>query len=138
MRTVAHRLALKYRVDEETGCWLWIGATARGYGQIWVDGRTQPAHRIAYELLVGPIPEGLQLDHLCRVRHCVNPEHLEPVTNRENILRGVSIVPQNAAKTHCPQNHPYDDANTYYEGPARWRRCLTCKRERQRLARVAA
>jgi hypothetical protein len=73
------------------GCWLWTGAKhALGYGQQRIDWRIVPAHRFSYELLVGPIPEGLQIDHLCRVPSCVRPSHLEPVTHRENGLRGIA------------------------------------------------
>lgn len=71
-------------------CWEWSGSVIKstGYGQVWADGTNHLAHRVVYELLIGPIPEGLQLDHLCRNRRCVNPEHLEPVTGKENIRRG--------------------------------------------------
>lgn len=80
------------RVDKDGpgGCWIWTGSVeGKGYGHPTIAGKKHPAHRLAYELLVGPVPEGLHLDHLCRVRRCVNPEHLEPVTSRENSLRGV-------------------------------------------------
>jgi HNH endonuclease len=118
-------------------CWPWTGAkTDRGYGETW-DGRVLYAHRFAYELLVGPIPDGLEPDHLCRVRHCVKaiadqhgPAHLEVVTHRENLLRGESPAAQQARRTHCPQGHPYDAENT-----SRWnghRYCLACRRERDR------
>lgn len=83
---------MRYRVEDRghtTPCWVWTGAKqSAGYGALRVDGRVVLAHRHAYEQAVGPIPAGLQLDHLCRVTDCVNPEHLEPVTNRENVLRG--------------------------------------------------
>lgn len=92
-----------------------------------VDGRTVPAHRFAYELLVRPIPPGLVLDHECRVRHCVRPDHLTPVTNRENILRGVGASARCAAQTHCPAGHPYDEANTYVR-PNGHRDCRECGR----------
>ncbi|KAB2977369.1 HNH endonuclease [Streptomyces sp. SS1-1] len=92
-----------------------------------LGGRYQMAHRVAYQEIVGPIPEGLQLDHLCRVRHCVNPAHLEPVTSRENTLRGENLVAINAAKTHCKRGHLFDAANTY-----RWRNSRIC-RECRRL-----
>lgn len=89
------------------------------------------AHRISYEMLIGPIPSGLQLDHLCRVRHCVNPQHLEPVTNRVNSLRGISLPAQNHRKTHCPQGHAYTPDNVYYHGAGnRWRICATCQKAR--------
>lgn len=118
------------------GCWVWTGARSgcKGgtrddqYGYIRVDGKALRAHRFAYEALVGPIPTGLQLDHLCRFRPCVNPAHLEPVTNRENGLRGESPAAQAARKTHCPQGHPYDATNTAsYRGK---RYCKTCNREK--------
>jgi hypothetical protein len=87
-------------------CWLWTGVTSGGYGQIRVAGRMRPTHCVAYELLVGPIPEGLELDHLCRVRNCCRVSHLEPVSHKENALRGVGCGAVNAAKTHCKQGHP--------------------------------
>ena len=105
------------------------------------------AHRFAYEMLVGPIPEGLDLDHLCRVRHCVNPNHLEPVTRSENLRRGIRprlpqndrIGDKNRAKTHCPKGHPYDEANTlmhYWKRENSMRRlCRTCHRQGTRVRR---
>lgn len=102
------------------GCWLWIGKKdALGYGFIQTQSRPHRkwgrAHRISYELLVGPIAEGLVIDHLCRVTGCVNPSHLEPVTQAENMRRGVvSIRRSETAKfiTHCPMGHEYTEANT--------------------------
>lgn len=104
------------KVDKTGTCWLWTAClNSAGYGQFWVKDRIVYAHRIAYELLVGPIPVGLELDHLCRSPACVNPAHLEPVTHKENIQRG--HVQNNGAhnknKTHCPEGHPYSKKNTY-------------------------
>lgn len=112
--------------DRSSDCWLWTRSLdGKGYASIKVDGRMQLAHRLSYTSLVGPIPKGLVLDHLCRVRRCVNPAHLEPVTDRENILRGEGFGAKNAAKTHCPQGHPYDGANTLIR-PNGNRRCRAC------------
>lgn len=118
------------KVDRSGRCWLWTAAThPDGYGKFRADGRVLVyAHRWSYESLVGPIPEGLTLDHLCRTRNCVNPEHLEPVTNRVNILRGESPTAQNARLGVCPQGHAYDEDNTSHSGGGR--RCRTCVRER--------
>jgi len=91
-------------------CWLWSAArTGAGYGVLAVAGKMLLAHRFAYELLVGPIPEGLQIDHLCRNRGCVNPAHLEPVTCQVNLLRGIN---RNRDKTHCWRGHEFTAANT--------------------------
>lgn len=121
--------------DDPDDCWLWTAHKVHdGYGKFWLDGRHVLAHRVSYEWLVGPIPDGLQIDHLCRVRHCVNPAHLEPVTQRENLLRGETILAANAAKTHCPSGHAYDDENTCVSGG--WRYCRACNRERMRAYRA--
>lgn len=102
------------------------GARTRGgYGTLSVDGRTVLAHRKAWQDRFGPVPNGLQLDHLCRNRACINPEHLEPVTRRENILRGVSFSAVNARKRHCPKGHPYTDENTYMD--RKGRQCRLCR-----------
>ena len=116
----------------ESGCWEWVGNILQsGYGQIAITHtHMELAHRFAYELLVGPIPEGLQLDHLCRVRHCVNPDHLEPVTARENVLRGNGIAAQSARQTHCIHGHPFDEGNTYLTKRG-WRQCRTCTKLRK-------
>src|SRR5687767_12328790 len=115
------------RIDRTPTCWLWTGYVApHGYGRVRYQGKQYGVHRLMYALLVGPIPEGLQLDHLCRVRHCCRPEHLEPVTGRENVLRGVTLPAANARKTRCPQGHPLDAV------AAGDRRCSTCRREQAR------
>jgi hypothetical protein len=124
------------KVEKTDGCWLWRASCfPTGYGHFRLGDRSVYAHRHAYVLLIGPIPEGLEIDHLCRVRACVNPAHLEPVTHRENILRS-PIHPHalNAAKTHCKHGHPFDDANGYLEtsGGRNHRRCRQCSRIRHR------
>ena len=110
------------------GCWRWTGTLfPNGYGAAWWAG-TRIAHRLVYQSLVGPVPDGLQLDHLCRNRACVNPSHLEPVTPAENIRRGVSQPAANARKTHCPQGHPLSGANLYVS-PDGERSCRKCRKE---------
>lgn len=117
------------------GCWLWLGKhDVLGYGHVSVGATTTGAHRRAYELLRGPIPAGLVLDHLCRVPACVNPDHLEPVTQRVNLLRAPTTFQAiNATKTHCIHGHPFDEANTYryQRRDGSWKRtCRTCARKR--------
>jgi hypothetical protein len=118
------------RGDDE--CWPWLGAITGGYGVVSPalqrDGgfKSRRVHRIIYELLIGPIPDGLVPDHLCRNRRCANPKHLEIVTNKENILRGISWSAKNAMKTHCPQGHEYSEENTYID-PSGYRQCRKCK-----------
>lgn len=115
------------KVDKTGSCWVWTAyRTARGYGRFNDGSRIVQTHRFAYELWVGPIPDGLELDHLCRNRSCVNPDHLEPVTGRENILRGVSPSAQHAAKTHCPNGHPYSGENLYVAPGRHHRQCRAC------------
>lgn len=120
------------KVDKTDDCWLWTGAlNSTGYGYIArTSNRMVPAHRIAYELLVGPIPDGLTLDHLCRVRNCVNPSHLEPVTMRENTLRGSAPPAINARRTHCVNGHEFTPENTYVGTTGR--ECRACNRLRAR------
>lgn len=130
-RTLA-RFWAKISVNDETGCWEWTASKdTRGYSKLSVDGKTVRAHRLVWELLRSPIPDGLQLDHRCRVRSCVRPEHLEPVDQRTNILRGIAPTAVNATKTECVNGHPFDEANTYLY-PDGKRDCRTCRRLRDR------
>lgn len=126
--------------EPNSGCWLWFGCLVRGYGQIHaVSGKRVKAHRLSYEVLAGPIPDGLVLDHrVCQTPCCVNPAHLEPVTPHENMLRGKAPTAHNARKTHCAKGHPYDEANTYVS--KKGRECRECHRVwgRERPERVAA
>ncbi len=130
------------KVDKTGTCWVWNGVRLNhgGYGQFRDSPTTRiVAHRFAYEMLVGPIPEGLQLDHLCRVPWCVNPAHLEPVTQLENLARGVAATrrygknqiesaAENIQKTRCPRGHQYTPENTRQRGHGR--ECRTCERVR--------
>jgi hypothetical protein len=128
-------------VDKTEGCWLWTGSpVGKGYGRIGISGHGVLVHRFAYELLVGPIPEGLTIDHVkangCTSKLCVKaiadefgPAHLEAVTPRENNLRGDCYSGVNARKTHCSRGHPYDLANTYIT-PEGFRQCRACRRYR--------
>lgn len=129
-------------------CWLWTGLiNADGYGAMRVGSRTDSTrrtistHRLSYELLVGAIPDGLEIDHLCRVHNCVNPTHLEPVTHAENMRRGIACIagPRAAgqkqrAKTHCPKGHPYSGDNVHVT-PRGSRDCRSCDRDRSTVRR---
>jgi hypothetical protein len=117
------------KVDAAGFCWEWTGSRSNGYGMFHFEGRDVRAHRWAYEFLVCPIPEGLDLDHLCRNHACVNPDHLEPVSHRTNVIRGARPR-QHAMKTHCPQGHPYDEVNTYRNpNHPSHRTCKACARK---------
>lgn len=113
-------------------CWLWAGPIdpINGYGRVYGGSRRRPAHRIVFELSGRKIPCGRQLDHLCRVRHCVNPRHLEPVTGKTNILRGLGAPAQNARKTHCPEGHPYNQVERRKSGEI-FRVCGPCKNRKR-------
>lgn len=131
MTTLVQRFKQKVSVNPDTGCWEWTACQINtGYGRIWEGGRRGKsllAHRVSYELFVGQIPDGLTLDHLCRVRHCVNPLHLEPVTGRENTLRGEGPAAVAARKTHCDSGHEFTPENTYIARNGT-RKCRTCRR----------
>lgn len=122
--------------EPNSGCWLWTGAVTKdGYGRVGVCGVNRHAHRVAYEAFIAPIPEGLTIDHLCRVRCCVNPQHMEPVSLLENIRRGdQKLKGWRARITHCPKGHPYSGQNTsivVYRGRTS-RVCIACRRANRR------
>lgn len=128
-----------------TSCWIWTGTTLRDYGQFWLNNTTKRAHRVSYEEIIGPIPDGLELDHLCRNPLCVNPLHLEAVTTSENNLRGNSPAlvsernkKRHAERTHCAHGHELTFENTYLrkaDGYVR-RDCKECGRLKMRRRRA--
>jgi hypothetical protein len=121
------------KVEKSDECWIWTAAKANGYGLFYIDGHLISSHRMSYQWEIGPIPDGMELDHLCRNRACVNPAHLEPVSRSENLRRGVGVGVYNTAKTRCPNGHLYDEANTRTTGNRR--HCRACARERARTKR---
>lgn len=142
---VRPRLEARHVKNEVTGCWEWTAGTngVSGYGTINVRGRQTLAHRASYEEYVGPIPEGRELDHLCRNRKCINPAHLDPVTSSENHRRSpLDKAGQHAKKTHCPKGHEYTPDNTWmqpqWKYPHRFARvCRTCYPERKHYKTLA-
>jgi hypothetical protein len=131
-RPPAQRFWSKVRITE--GCWYWTAGRSGGYGMFSIEGHgcgAMSAHQFSYLTFFGfnSIPEGMVLDHLCRVRHCVNPYHLEPVTRGVNTLRGETLPAVNLLKTHCPKGHPYSGRDKYQ------RNCRPCKNETERHRR---
>ena len=142
-----NRILKRVEISPWSQCWLWNGGTKDGYAQVVTKspetGRkvVRRGHRLIYEHLVGPVPDGLDLDHLCRNRECVNPAHLEPVPRGENVLRGATIAAANKAKTHCSRGHVFDESNTYVRPVTSGvgRMCRTCNkltRKRLRLSKA--
>lgn len=135
------RLIAKREIDTN-GCWLWIGSLhPNGYASTTQGSRRSRdyIHRIAYRAIIGPIPLGKELDHLCRVRHCFNPQHLEPVTRIENVRRGIGpaiLGRLNGSKTHCIRGHAFDEYNTRLR-PTGGRDCRACARLHQTEYRKA-
>ncbi len=120
--------------EPNSGCWLWMGSTAQGYGQVWLSEHKKIflAHRVSYERKNGPIKEGMVIDHLCRTRCCINPDHLEVVSQRENILRGVGATAKNITKTHCSKcGRKLEMATISRRKTKNWqvqlRRCQACR-----------
>lgn len=132
---VVSRFWAKVDRRDDDSCWPWLASTRMGYGRIFPKaGVGIAAHRFAYELLIGPIPEGLVIDHLCRNRGCMNPAHMEPVTNAENVLRGDGPTAQRARQTHCKRGHELTPDNLLKDKVGK-RRCKLCRRIRQQHLR---
>lgn len=140
--TLRERFDAKWCFDPTTGCWVWTASKhPLGYGHLMIGSRTDRtkrpgrAHRISYELYKGPIPEGLELDHLCRNTSCVNPDHLEPVTHEENMRRGLltEICRVRAARTHCVNGHSFEIHGFIRADGVRG--CRECRRQTNRLYR---
>ena len=131
-RSTPERIYDRLVPDPETGCLLWTGKTDHGYGRIKICQRLRYVHVVAWEIRNGPVPGGLELDHLCRVRACANTDHLELVARRENVLRGHALAAVNARKTHCKNDHEFTKANTYLRlrpSGRSQRECRTCRRQ---------
>jgi hypothetical protein len=148
-QTPAFRFFAKVAVSPD-GCWEWMAQRCTppvlSYGRFWFDGKSVMAHRFCYELLVGPIPDGAELDHLCRNPPCVRPDHLEPVTSLENVARAERPDPKvwanngahNRVKTHCPKDHELTPENTYIQDRGNGkvsRSCIICREERSKNRR---
>ena len=130
-KTETMRFNEKFVKGGDSSCWNWNGAKDwGGYGQFRGRKRMTTAHRWSYQTYVGPIPDGLVIDHLCRNPSCVNPKHLEAVTHRENTLRGVGPAAKNARKTHCKHGHEFNKENIYIQSGHR--SCRECGRRRVR------
>lgn len=126
---------------DDNGCWIYASNHPDGYGRVRVGKRSRAAHLLTYEQMIGDIPDGLQLDHLCRNRSCVNPYHLDPVTQSVNSLRSPIVGRANSRKTHCKRGHEFTPENTGYAkqsgGRGIARRCRTCARDASRERRVS-
>jgi hypothetical protein len=135
MTVQRHMIRALTSSDDPERCWIWTGLLGDGgYGRAYDPGtqRTVAAHRASYEAFIGPIPDGLVIDHLCRNRACVNPTHLEPVTQRVNVLRGEGPTAERARRTHCKEGHPLSGDNLYIHPTRGHRSCKACQAANRR------
>ncbi len=129
-KSTIERLESLFIPEPNSGCWLWMGdVTAAGYGRVGIEGNRLYVHRVSHEIFKGPIPATFDVDHLCRNRLCCNPQHLEAVSHRENIRRGL----KGKLTTHCPQGHEYSLENTYFRKNSEARVCMVCARSKDKL-----
>ncbi len=130
--------SIENKIQYTDDCWLWTGSKRGGYGKVWFDNTTQYAHRVVYKILVGPIPNGLEIDHLCNIKACVNPEHLQVVTHKENMARVdlFDLGSIGTSKNHCPHGHEYSEDNTYHN-PTGGRICCICWNKKPNGGRYA-
>lgn len=129
MKALLDVFANKVTIGDD--CWEWTGSRGlKGYGLVNRQRRLRKAHQLMYEMMIGPIPDGLEPDHLCRNKGCVRPDHIEYVTHQENMRRSHAPMGVNARKTHCLRGHEFTDENTLNRGAGR-RECRTCKKERR-------
>ena len=134
IKKLQDRILLHSMPEPNTGCWLWLGDSVKGgYGRVFDGKRKVLSHRMSYEVFVSPIPDGLTIDHKCKVTCCCNPNHLEPVTMKENTMRGNSFSKVNALKTHCQNGHEYTNENTYLYKKNKRRECVICMKEREKI-----
>lgn len=132
--TLRDRLLAKIIVQPD-GCWVWRGAAQpTGYGQLWNGKRPEQAHRLSYKMFCGPVPDGVEVDHVCRVRDCVNPKHLRLLPHRDNVLAGNTGPARNAAKTHCDYGHELSGRNLRFAVNGS-RQCRACDRRRAQEAK---
>jgi hypothetical protein len=133
---VAERIEALSVPEPNSGCLIWLGTASNGYGKITVAGKVRWAHVVSYELAKGPVPDGLELDHLCRTPTCINPRHLEPVTHQTNLRRGLTGA-HLKAKEFCPQGHPYLGENLKIDSSSGARRCRIYTRAMRRRYRAS-
>ncbi len=133
-KTLEDQVFSRVSPEPNSGCWLWTGSlNDDGYGQMSLNAKMRKSHDVVYRMMKGPVPEGLELDHKCRVRCCVNPDHLEPVTHKENCERGI-LRERNLGRTHCKRGHPFDGDNLRHDNKGT-RICAECSRMRCRQCR---